>query len=321
VWSDFAQIMLRFRELCTASAVQNARWNAWRVPCTVVNGECCKRRAQQRQTRQVTAKLLHKVVSVMPHLFSSDGLRALRDTFEPKKRLLLALDFDGTLAPIVPLPELAQTSPEIAKVLAEIARQVDIAVVSGRSVADVSGRLGFDARFVVGNHGLEGLPDRGGEQALGVVEQWREALDESRLHELASAGVMLEDKGHSLSFHYRLASDRDAALAAIDRVVDSLRPAPRRLAGKCVINVLPDNAADKFYAIRELARHTCSDMVIFAGDDVTDDVVFEQAPPHWLTIRVDSAGEARRARFHLAQTDMVLFLQRLLAEIRPQALA
>jgi trehalose 6-phosphate phosphatase len=257
----------------------------------------------------------------MPHLFSSEGLRALRDTLEVPKRLLLALDFDGTLAPIVPLPELAQTSPEIARVLGEIARQVNIAVVSGRSVADVSGRLGFDARFVVGNHGLEGLPDWLGKQAPEVVEQWREILDESALHELASAGVMLEDKGHSLSFHYRLASDRDAALAAIGRAIDSLRPAPRLLAGKCVVNALPENAADKFYAIRELAQHTSSDMVIFAGDDVTDDVVFEQAPPHWLTIRVDSQGEARRARFHLAQTDMALFLQRLLAQIRPRAMA
>ena len=257
----------------------------------------------------------------MPHLFSSDGLRALRDTLTPSKRLLLALDFDGTLAPIVPLPELAQTSPEIAKVLAELALEVDIAVVSGRSVADVSGRLGFDARFVVGNHGLEGLPDRGADQAPEVVEQWREILDESVLHDLGSAGVMLEDKGHSLSFHYRLASDHAVALAAIDRAIDSLVPVPRLLAGKCVVNALPESAADKFYAISELAHHTSSDMVIFAGDDVTDDVVFEQAPPHWLTIRVDSQGEARRARFHLAQTDMALFLQRLLVEIRPQALA
>lgn len=256
----------------------------------------------------------------MSYMFSPEGVRALREAARPENRLLLALDFDGTLAPIVARPELAQTPLGIARVLREIGGLVDVAVVSGRSVEDVAGRLGFHPRFVVGNHGLEGVPDSTGTEARQIVAQWRAVLDDGVRRELALAGVQLEDKGHSLSFHYRVARDRGVALAVIDRAIGRLVPPARLLAGKCVVNVLPENTSDKFQAILELVRHISGDSVIFAGDDVTDDVVFESAPANWLTIRVDAQGRSRRARFHLAQTEMVLFLQRLLAEIRLQAM-
>lgn len=102
---------------------------------------------------------------------------------------------------------------------------------------------------------------------------------------------------------------------AIRSIVASLSPAPRVIEGKCVANLLPHGAPDKFHAVRTLARLAHCDTVIFAGDDVTDDVVFEQAPPNWLTIRIE-ALDHHRARFHLNhQNEVAIFLQRLLRSV------
>lgn len=254
----------------------------------------------------------------MPYLFSPSGIQALKEVANPARRLLLALDFDGTLAPIVPVPASARAPLAVSRMLAEISKRIDVAVVSGRAVADVSGRLGFNPRFVVGNHGIEGIAGSGTDAGWHVVKRWRSCLDSQSLAELAQVGVQIEDKGHSLSFHYRLAKNRVNALAAIDKAIERFVPPPHLLSGKCVIDAVPENSPNKFDAISELVARTASDNVIFAGDDVTDDVVFEKAPPHWLTIRV-AQGQRRSARFYLAQAEIAMFLQRLLGELQHNA--
>src|SRR5262245_46574916 len=94
----------------------------------------------------------------MRHLFTPDGERALAEVMQ--RRPLLAFDFDGTLAPIVARPDLACVPEPVAQGLTRLARDLPVAVVTGRSVADVRKRLGFEPRWVVGNHGAED-PDVG----------------------------------------------------------------------------------------------------------------------------------------------------------------
>ncbi|MEC5396266.1 trehalose-phosphatase [Uliginosibacterium sp. H1] len=249
----------------------------------------------------------------MSHLFSPEGDHALDEIVTRKP--LLALDFDGTLAPIVPLPENARTPLPISRVLARLAELMPVAIVTGRAIADVTERLGFSPHYIVGNHGAEGLPDSTVSGATQAVGRWRRALNQDFAPVLDAAGVLVEDKGHSFSLHYRLARDRVSALDAIQATVSALEPTPRVIDGKFVINLLPEGAPDKYRAAVELMRVAECDTVIFAGDDITDDVVFEQAPASWLTIRVE-ARDHHRARFHLNhQNEVAIFLQRLLKSI------
>lgn len=252
----------------------------------------------------------------MAYFFSPEGTNALQETLQTCGKVLLALDFDGTLAPIVSVPEQARAPLSIACSLREIGNELEIAIVTGRSVTDVSARLGFTPRYVIGNHGLEGLPNQPSLDFAGVVDKWRSMLYLGMHQTLSELGVQIEDKGHSLSFHYRLAHNRAAALSAIEETLKKLDPPSHVIGGKCVVNALPQHAPDKFYAISELVRLTGSSTVIFAGDDVTDEVVFVNAPAHWLTIRIDPQG-SQGARFHLThQREMAVFLQRLLAELK-----
>ena len=94
----------------------------------------------------------------MRHLFSIEGEQALESVM--RQRPLLAFDFDGTLAPIVARPDQAHVPDAVAHGLAELSRALPVAVVTGRSVADVRARLGFQPRWVIGNHGAED-PDVG----------------------------------------------------------------------------------------------------------------------------------------------------------------
>src|SRR6186713_659242 len=92
-------------------------------------------------------------VERMKHLFTPEGERALQDVMH--LRPLLAFDFDGTLAPIVARPDEARVPESVSLGLAELARDLPVAIITGRSVADVRPRLGFAPHYVIGNHGAE----------------------------------------------------------------------------------------------------------------------------------------------------------------------
>ncbi len=95
----------------------------------------------------------------MKHLFTPEGLEALAAVVRAEP--LLAFDFDGTLAPIVEHPDDAAVGAAVAAPLAALAARLPVAIVTGRSIGDVTPRLGFAARWVIGNHGAEGLGDIG----------------------------------------------------------------------------------------------------------------------------------------------------------------
>ena len=247
----------------------------------------------------------------MYHLFSPDGEAALAVTL--RQHPLLAFDFDGTLAPIVPRPQDARPSHAVSARLAALATLLPLAIVTGRRVDDVRGRLGFEPQFIVGNHGAEDdgvVPDPAGMAALAAVRE-RIAAQQPALLE---AGVMLEDKGASLALHYRLSRTREKALELIAALLAQPDPALRVFGGKLVVNVALRDAPDKAQAVRSLMQRAGTSAVIFAGDDVNDEPVFNAAVPGWLTIRVGRDDPRSRAMFCLdSPGQMPPLLDRMLA--------
>ena len=245
----------------------------------------------------------------MEHVLSPRGESALRSVLQHQP--LLAFDFDGTLAPIVSRPEEAAMPAGVSLRLSRLARRLPVAIVTGRSVADVRERLGFEPHFVVGNHGAEGGDAEVEADMRSALDLLRRKLNDGAAT-LATAGVRVEDKGVSIALHYRLAPDVDAALATIDSLLTPLPAQLRRFEGKRVVNVMAATAPDKADAVRHLLRRSGRPCAVFAGDDVNDEPVFAAAGPDWLTVRVgrDDAG-SRAAYFIDSQAEMALFLDRL----------
>ena len=92
----------------------------------------------------------------MIYAFSPEGVECLAAVLEADP--LLAFDIDGTLAPIVDMPNEARLPDDVQKCLAQLAQRYDVAIITGRSVADARRMLSFMPRHLIGNHGAEGLP-------------------------------------------------------------------------------------------------------------------------------------------------------------------
>jgi len=251
----------------------------------------------------------------MRHLFTPDGERALEAVM--RLRPLLAFDFDGTLAPIVAIPDAVKMPKAISHRLVQLAQRRPVAIVTGRSVADVAPRLGFEPRYIVGNHGAED-PTAGtspvGSEAL---ESLRRSIDGQR-DALRAAGVLVEDKRYSLALHYRLAPDRAIALQRIEELLHELDPALKTFGGKFVVNVAAAAAPDKGDAVASLVQRAGAGSAVFVGDDVNDEPVLRRAEPHWLTVRVDRDDPSSKAMFFLdGHGEVALLLGKMLLAAAP----
>lgn len=245
----------------------------------------------------------------MRSLFSPEGTMALRRAVETSP--LLVFDFDGTLAPIVDDPAVAFTPSMTIRCIHKLQNRFKVAVVSGRSVADLSPKLGFAPDYLVGNHGAEGLDDAQSADAEGAA-QWLKERVSATLQELDDAGVFFEDKGLSWTFHYRQAPEQAIALQAIRRLLDPLDPRLHAFDGKCCVNVVLGHAATKGHAVEVLASRVGADSVVYIGDDVTDESVYRLSRPNWLTIHVGRTARPIGATFYVdTQRDVETVLRRI----------
>jgi trehalose 6-phosphate phosphatase len=184
---------------------------------------------------------------------------ALHRLAEDPEQAAIVLDVDGTLAPIVPRPEEARVPDEARREVARLAARYGlVACVSGRTGEDARRLVGVDGVRYVGSHGLELAPE---------ADRWRDEI------QAFAAGVdwPVEDKGLTVSFHYRQAEDEEAALEYLEEVADRSRAAgllPRF--GRKVLEIRPPVRADKGTAVEQLLTETGLRRALYAGDDTTD---------------------------------------------------
>jgi trehalose 6-phosphate phosphatase len=185
-----------------------------------------------------------------------DALARLRA--EPERAAIL-LDVDGVLAPIVARPEDASVPDETRAVLRSlVARYALVGVVTGRPSSDAARLVDVPGVAVAGTHGLE-LEE--------IDPVWHE-----RMLELA-AGVpfRFEDKGLSVSFHYRDAEDEEAARAELEAVAARAEALSLKARfGRKVLELLPPVDADKGTAVTRLLELAGLSRALYAGDDTTD---------------------------------------------------
>jgi trehalose 6-phosphate phosphatase len=233
-------------------------------------------------------------------LFSTKGRRALKRL---RPGALLALDFDGTLVPIADHAEDAYLDKPTAQLLRELGRLTPLAILSGRGRRDLRARLGFQPKFLIGNHGLESPGhEREAREAARLTKAWAAQLK-------GAAGI--ENKTFSLSLHYRLAPNRARARARWLREIAKLQPAPRVIGGKCVFNLMPEGGVDKGRALQGLIRRTSAAQVLFIGDDDTDEEAFKLKDRRLLTVRVGRRKNSQAQFFIRRQEDVLKLLTQL----------
>jgi len=245
----------------------------------------------------------------MNNVLGRAGLAAVRNY--ARRRLLVALDFDGTLSPIVRDPAAATMRRRTAALLCEVAALYPCVVVSGRARADVAAKLGrIPLRAVIGNHGMEPSPGLGAARRLAAG--WRKRLA-AELPPIP--GMVVEDKGPSLAIHYRRARARGEVRRLLLEVTSGL-PSARILEGKMVVNLLPAGAPDKGTAVLGLCRRLRCTAVIYVGDDDNDEDAFALAGKlPLLGIRVGRSRRSRATCFLPGQA-AVDELLRILVEMR-----
>jgi trehalose 6-phosphate phosphatase len=228
-------------------------------------------------------------------------------------RALLALDFDGTLAPIVADPARAAMRPSTLRLLRRVARAYPCVVLSGRSRADVARRVrGVPVVDVVGNHGME--RGRAPARTLRQARRWAELL-EGRIGPMQ--GVAIEDKGLSLAVHYRASRQKKRARERILEAVGGLEGV-RLIGGKHVLNVLPAGAPHKGLALEAARTRLGCDTAIYLGDDETDEDVFSlDQPGRLLAIRVGRSAASAASYYLRSQAEIDRLLRRLVA-LRPE---
>lgn len=202
---------------------------------------------------------------------------------------LLGLDFDGTLAPLVEHPDLATPDPRAVDLVAEIAASdtIEVAVISGRARSDLKARFGDVAGVVlIGEHGN----DMGEATAPNEVVSQAEAFIRPLADE--AGGATVEVKPNSVTFHYRHLEDEQAE-PFLDRIREwaSSREEIRLLEGKKVVE-LTTTTSDKGDAIKDLAGER---PIVYLGDDVTDETVFDVLGPGDVGIKV---GEGSTSASH-----------------------
>lgn len=257
---------------------------------------------------------------VMTPLLSPAGTEALR-ALTTGGPVLYAFDFDGTLSRIVRDREAACLAPSVRRWLDALSRCAQTAVISGRSLLDLRTRVGPDIAYLVGNHGLEGSDTPGSVivQARELCADWQRQLMGIPLAELERAGVTVEDKDYSLTFHYRLSPNKPRARRLLFDTVARLTPAPRLILGKAVVNAMPAGVPHKGDALLALMQRAGVEQALYVGDDDTDEDAFAVANARILSVRVGLKRTSRAAWYIASQTEMVPLLACLVELLDPRA--
>jgi trehalose 6-phosphate phosphatase len=221
----------------------------------------------------------------LSYIFGSNTLTAMRSFID--RSTLFAFDLDGTLVPIESNPCDIGISDSIRKELTILNDQTAVAVITGRSRSDALHHLGISPRYLIGNHGAEGLlgwKDR--EQVFAIIaNQWQSQLD--KLLPIDNrGGIMIENKGVTLSIHYRHVCNIKSAHKIILEAISKLNPQPRRIGGQFIENLIPAGAPDKGDALKILMEISGCQKSLFVGDDETDEDVFRLNDENIFTVRV-----------------------------------
>lgn len=259
----------------------------------------------------------------MEHLFTA--WPGIEPALRAAPGLLVLLDFDGTLAPLVSHADLAhlpETTKQALTALGE-APTVRVAIVSGRAAANVREKTGLPHLDYIGNHGREHLRPGAAaaerdERTVQAMTRLARALDED-LRDIPGAWV--ENKGLTLAVHYRqVAAERQAeARNRIQAISGHFAGKIHVGEGKCVFDIVPADGSSKGTAVMALWQEyggRAAYLPVYCGDDTTDETAFLALPDEALTVVVGGKSKQSAARYRVDDPQQVAELLERLTVIR-----
>ncbi len=233
-------------------------------------------------------------------------------------RLALFLDYDGTLTPIRRHPSEATLSSSMRAALAACAKRddTDVTIVSGRALADVQKLVGIPGLVFAGNHGLEICGAELEPFRHVDLPHYQERLVDlaTSLDDLSAPGVWVEEKGASLTVHYRDADPAQHEPIAAEARSRIQRAGFQARNAACAVEARPPIGWDKGHATLRILRTRYgpgwSEDVrpVYAGDDETDEDAFRVLSGLGITFRVGSADRPTLASRTLPNVDSVAAL-------------
>ncbi len=251
----------------------------------------------------------------MKYLF--DCLDEIRPLFD-KHEVFLFLDYDGTLSPIAQKPKYAIIPKKTKDLLHQIAenQRCKIAVISGRRLIDVSRLVGISSIIYGGNHGLElagpeiCFKSPVSQKYKSIFKKINRVLH-NKLNQIK--GVLIENKGLTLSIHFRSVSDKDIPLVknifCKETLFNLWQNEIHVRMGKKVLEVFPAVNWDKGKAVLWLLHNlsfsrNSSVLPIYIGDDISDEDAFKAIKNSGLTICVGKPQNTN-AEYYLNDSDEV----------------
>ena len=224
------------------------------------------------------------------------------DALASTPRLLVALDFDGTLSPLQDDPMASRMLPAARDAVEALsaAPETVVALVSGRSMRDlrlIAEHLDDSPLWLAGSHGAEywepgsGLrPADDDADAVALRDRLQRRAEQATEH---LEGVWIEPKAFGLGVHTRRAQASAAAEAnrLVDEIVAAEAPGWRRRAGRDIVEYAFRHEG-KDSAVAALRERTGATAVLFAGDDVTDEDALGSLQPGDLGVRVGEGDTA-----------------------------
>ena len=263
----------------------------------------------------------------MQHLFQSWD--SFSSSIRAASHILFLSDYDGTLTPIAGRPEEAFLSSGVKEKLRALAERpaVSTGIISGRRLSDVEALVGIEGIYYAGNHGLEigGPGFTFVNEAAKATQGEMKSLAEQFCSGLAGIqGIIVEDKGLSLSIHYRLVreSEVEAASEILGQITaPGLRARKIKVtSGKKVWEVRPPMSRYEGKAVMTLRKEIRSAfrprqlVTIYLGDDETDEDAFRvtHRPQSW-SIFIGPENASSSAEYSLnSPSEVEVFLSRLL---------
>ncbi|MFE6836359.1 trehalose-phosphatase [Streptomyces sp. NPDC057705] len=218
----------------------------------------------------------------LPMPVTAAGREGLEALLRAPRRSVVALDFDGTLADIVPDPDQARAHPGAVPALSALAPEVaSVAVITGRPAGvavrygGFAGVPGLEHLVVLGHYGAERW-----DAVTGIVHAPAEHPGVAAVRaELpgfldsigAWRGTWIEEKGRALAVHTRRAADPAAAFAALREPLAELAARHGLMVepGRAVLELRPPGM-DKGVALTEFLAERDAEAVLYAGDDLGD---------------------------------------------------
>jgi len=256
------------------------------------------------------------------------ALSNLKDILQKKEKashLLLFLDYDGTLTPIVKNPDKAILSPKTRNLLKSLTKKksITVSIVSGRGLKKIKSLVGIKGLQYAGCHGLE-ISSKVNGYAFSHIKKYLPLIKDIKkglAKQLRKVdGAQIEDKGIVLALHYRRVPK--ATIAQVKQIFDKVTKPyieSKRIRigkGKKVLEVRPSVDWNKgkycLYLLNNLKKRYKNLLPVYIGDDETDEAAFRALKQKGITIFVKGEKKTSSAKYYLSSTEEVVDFLKLL---------